>query len=509
MTVKKNIFVALVASAALTLGACSNSNDTQPDQPATTSHVEVADGPHADPNRPLAPEVTRTNDAGTATITEVDLGNVEDGQYRAPLRGVLITPTNSNGPAPLIVISHLRAPNCGDYNFAYPCAEGEKENRYDHGMIYLGEAFAAQGYATVIPDLGGIFSGADTTEPYNQNALWKQSVTTLVDQFPADSVDLTKVGLFAHSRSGTVVETAAETFGAGNLRSVFAYGPAYDTVELEEISPQPSDIAYLAMVGDADSDVGPSANLWIGHYLDQERTQPALVTQVPGLGHMLINRNGKDDRIGCDEMDCPDAAEHERIMSTVATDWFNATVRGMDTELPIHSDSELPAQLAGVDVRWLAATHAPHQHLSAQQLGSVCRHADPMNPVKMDNPCTEPEDGVVQILTEVSVLKEASVDTSITSAKSMAIHLAPSGTHESPTKVTISLTLDNGVVLNLPLDPAHPALKSRKTQFENGTYTLGTIRMTLPDNAQEATITNVRVHAPNQPVEIRGIDFLT
>ena len=51
---------------------------------------------------------------------------------------------------------------------------------------------------------------------------------------------------------------------------------------------------------------------------------------VEGLGYLSVNRAlsvaGIDDRIGCDLMDCPDTATHEKVLTESATSWFAATM---------------------------------------------------------------------------------------------------------------------------------------------------------------------------------------
>ena len=76
-----------------------------------------------------------------AVIRDVDLGDVElgerKGQFRSPVRGVLVTPDRPRANAPLVIMSHLRSPGCADDVSAFPCPG--KDVRYDRGMTYLGE----------------------------------------------------------------------------------------------------------------------------------------------------------------------------------------------------------------------------------------------------------------------------------------------------------------------------------------------------------------------------------
>ncbi len=126
--------------------------------------------------------------------------------------------------------------------------------------------------------------------PYDQGAMWKEVVGSLtelvIDAGKARDVlgvtamprvDASTVGMVAHSRSGMMVDSARELFGADALKSVFAYGPAYDTFELESISPASADLPYLAVVGELDSDVGGPLRKPV------DRTLPARSARAPDL----------------------------------------------------------------------------------------------------------------------------------------------------------------------------------------------------------------------------------
>lgn len=102
----------------------------------------------------------------------------------APARGQVITSKEADA-ATLLVVSHLRAPNCADGAPAYPCPQGVEENRNDHGMGYLGQALAAAGYTVIVPDLGGLLIGADTATPYDQNLMWRYVVGRFVQTLTA------------------------------------------------------------------------------------------------------------------------------------------------------------------------------------------------------------------------------------------------------------------------------------------------------------------------------------
>lgn len=530
MRLSGSYWLGVLALVCAPLGACTSSAPSAMHESPSPSSP-VADGPHAPTDRETAAPSVQTSADGKSTLIELDLGNVTAGEYAAPVRGVIVTPRQASGPTPVVVVSHLRAPNCSDQTFAYPCADGATELRFDRGMTYLGQALAGAGYTVLIPDLGGIFVGSDLTAPYDQHHLWRTSVQQLLEKITrpnaaaelgVDSLaplDLSRVGLVTHSRSGTVVEPARQLFGPDNLRAVVAYAPAYDTFDVESISPAPADVPYLAVIGLADSDVGASANLWLGHYLGQERQHSAAVVALPGLGHLLVNPAASaglgDDRRGCDLVECPDAATHERVLTEVSLDWLGAYILGADTQLPVRADQELPATVAGLPAHWLAATPRAAARLAPADLAAaaagtarVCRHVDPMSPQGAADACPEPEEGVVQIVTPVAHLTDAEAPVEVAGARGLAVHVAPAGTDpRGGTALRVTVTLSDGQEHVLSVAPTDPALRSHASEHDNGSYQLGTIRLALPAEVSAGTITQVRLQTDGQPVEVRGVDF--
>ncbi|MDO5061356.1 MAG: hypothetical protein Q4D73_07005 [Actinomycetaceae bacterium] len=540
-------FTILALSAALA-GCSAVTTDVEafdPDTPSVSTESkdivpEHAEGPLAQADRPLAERTISETD--TTVTVDIDFGNTTtDKQFTAALRGQLVVPKPGTEAAkkfaetgsPLIVISHLRSPNCLDGTFAFPCKTGVQEIRSDRGMNYYAQFLAEQGYTVIVPDLGGIFVGVDVKFPYDQHAMWKESVEKFVTGLKSDGagktqifgvdklgkIDFSKVGLLLHSRSGSVVEPAQEVFGKASVKTVLAYGPSYDTFELSEISAAPADIPYLAIVGEDDADVGASANLWLGHYLPQKRQHPAAVVSVPGLGHMFINQAavdaGADDRIGCEERSCPDAAEHQRVLKEVGLDWFNATLTGADTKLPLTATTALPDQVAGLPARWLAYTPQPLLSVGADQFKGasektlqLCINPDPMNPTPVSNACPEPESGLVQILTKVAYLTDASAEVEVKDAKGIALHLAPAGTMSGEgAELKVVLTLADGTSHTLEVPPTHSALKNRSTSDFNGVYQLTTIRLELPAEVSGGVIKKIQLLAPTHPVEFKSVDF--
>lgn len=541
--------LALLAAGTLTLSIAACTSSSPPENEAdivssgaATENPAQADGPHAAADRPLAPRQVTRNEVGTVQRASVDLGNITEGAFSAPLRGDVFAPTQAAQRSELIILSHLRAPNCQDMSFSYPCAPGIEEFRYDQGMSYLGEHLAAQGYTVVVPDLGGIFIGADLEAPYSQTRMWSTTVKSFIDAIASDSVgqtdilgltyaapvDTSSVGLFVHSRSGMLVDTAATLLGEEHLKSVFAYGPAYDTVDLENISTAPADIPYLALVGDQDADVGPSSNLWLGHYASTPRKSAASVAELPGLGHMFINRAASaahfDDRVTCDVLQCASASEHERVVMETSAGWFNATLRNQPTDLPVQADQSLPLTVADLPARWLALTPGADGFVEPTTLSpqdsadsgntddavTVCVNADPMIPIRPENACPEPATGLMQVLTPVAFVNgSAHAQVNFPGLRTLAVHVAPVGVAQgSPgVPITITFVMEDGQEFTHQVPREDPAVKNRFGPHDNGTYRLGTVRVPVPTQVTHGKVSTIRLTTPS-PIEVRSIDLL-
>ncbi len=518
------------------------SNDTIESATSLTQDVstEVLDdaattGPKAPANRtPAATKIEHSADGQLTTIA-IDYGNAKVGEYSAPARGFIIAPAQSDAPVPLIILSHLRAPNCADLESRYPCANGVDELRYDEGMRYAGEHLAKLGFAVVIPDLAPAFIGLDLKEPYDQTLFWQDIISRFVSSiersnahdeklgFGIAPVDLTNIGLFVHSRSAQMTDTAERLFGK-HLKSVLAYAPSYETFELAEISPAPLDIPYLAVVGSRDTDVGASANLWLSHYTTTPRQAVASALELPHFGHMSINRTaakaGIDDRRGCDMIACPDDQTHEAMLLSVMSDWFGASLQGKTSPLPSTPHAPLPEQVATHSARWLALSPKAIGYVDAKALSETaldksagvqyCAYSDPMNPAAAIMPaCPEPEMGVVQILTPVAYIDHSTKATAnIKGVTALALHIAPVGSPADGkgTNVDIALLLDNDETVSLTIPATHPALMNRASEHDSGSYRLGTAHLSLPPTAHNRTITAVTI-TTDRPVVVRSVDF--
>ena len=254
-----------------------------------------------------------------------------------------------------------------------------------------------------------------------------------------DRLGLGTVGLLVHSRSALLIGPLQDLLGKGTLVSVLGYGAFYNSVDLEDFDPPARDLPSLYVNGDQDGDVGAAANWWITEHIQEKRTTPLLSAQAPGFGHMFINRALQDaehdDRHGCEIEDCLSATDHEQLLTTVALDWFDATMREADTTLPLAPDAPLPGTIGEVPVRWLAATHGIQvEHLPisafrplAGKQASSCVHVNPMIPSDREDLCPEPDSGVITTVSQLLNLTGARAKTKVTGARMLALHLLLGG----------------------------------------------------------------------------------
>ncbi|AKK10609.1 alpha/beta hydrolase [Corynebacterium uterequi] len=430
--------------------------------------------------------VSSSNAAGSSNEQQrgiehrsLTLGEAHVEGMTVPVRGQVVLPADHSAPAPLVIISHLRGPNCSDDTVAYPCPPGTTERRFDEGMVYLGEHLAEQGYAVVIPDLSAVWSGADLTTPYDQLGLWEQVVAALVGQLPSDSVDTSRVHVVAHSRSSAVPQVVRRMYPDAQVK-VLAYGPAYEVIPGLPATEAGPDVDYLALVGGEDQDVGTAAMLWLGAHAGEQRTHTARAVELPGLGHNYINRTlsaaGKDDRTGCDLIDCPDATAHEEALKQAATSFFAGE--------PVKAPSREFVVPAGA------------RFIAPDRFGETCTPEDSMNPNPGPKACPIPDVGVVAGYADVAIGTQFRAEAH-GEASALAVHLAPFGSSDVPADVTVEVAFADGTSFTHTIGADHPALVSRAGEYSNGLYYPATAVVELPN---PGTVTEVSLHASRDVV---------
>ncbi|GAB78703.1 hypothetical protein AUCHE_16_01230 [Austwickia chelonae NBRC 105200] len=517
--------------------------------PAAPKNADEKDGPRSPQNRQRAE--TKVTTADGVHLSDVDLGDVEigkkSGEFRSPVRGLLTLPVEGTEAAPLVVLSHLRHPNCADGSHAFPCP-GDKDNRFDRGMAYLATDLAKKGYAVVVPDVGPLFMPRSLVEPYDQVEAWTKVVGHFLEKVRAATsgddksfgialkgrIDSAKAALIAHSRSGQLAGKIVSAWEKGPTRisSVMTYAPSYQVEDKDKVTPMIPDVPYLALLGDKDKDVPYQAVNWLGHHLGSTRSQPALVGLLPGYGHNYVNRTlsaaGTDDRTACDK-GCPDATAHEKLLVDAATRWLTSLREKADAEIPFAATAGLPEKLGDIPVSWLAHTNSPQRKIIFDATGRAsgqgehqlkkCTFYHPQNPEKHPDRCPEPEDGVVRVFGEVAQVKltadtGASITTKVARTSHIALTLAPYGDRadkKKGTPLTVRLTTQDGTTSSLLIPAEHPALINRAVPGENGSYALSTIRMPLPPRATGQTVTKVELLGDSSggTIALRQIDLIS
>jgi hypothetical protein len=491
--------------------------------------------------------VVRTFDLG-----DVDLGPVPATQgadrFRAPVRGLLVTPRGSRHPARLVVVAHLRYPNCGRDRFAFPCANAP-ERRFDRGMLYLGVALARRGYSVLIPDLAPLYVGHDLDAPYDQSAGFTETVSRmLVTLRLADAgertrfgrgvrgrIDLSRIGLVAHSRSASATRDFVRAWSEpwSRVGSVMVYGGAHQ-IEFhgrKGTFPAMPDLPFLGVVGDQDRDVGFMGSMWLSHHIDQRRRRPALMAVVPGLGHTYVNRalsaKGIDDRI-CDG-DCPSARAHERFLVSTAQRWFDTPLRHERSDFPMLGMSALPDRLSGLPVRWLAVTNGPRRiAYLAGRTGTfrafgpsghtrTCYPLEELAPIQRGD-CPLPARAVTQnaaAVTQVRLAPRSGVwlgTLPTTGVSGIVLQLSPSDDRtdrHTGNPVVVVVHFAGGTRVRLHVRGDTPALADRATAKATGVYTTSTVRVALPRRLRTRTIVALTLRGEHtvSKLDIRGIDL--
>lgn len=513
-------------------------------------------GPHSPVDRKLA--ATRISRVSGAVVRAFDLGDVDLApvpggpdveRFRAPVRGLLVTPRGHRRRAGLLVVAHLRYPNCGRSRFAFPCPN-PPGRRFDRGMRYLGIAMARRGYSVMIPDLAPLYVGGDLDAPYDQAAGFTATLTQMLDTLrSADTghptrygsglrgrIDATRIGLIGHSRSASTASQFVRTWHRpwSRVGSVMVYGGAYQ-IEFhgrEGTFPAMPDLPFLGIVGDEDQDTGFMGAMWLAHHIDQQRKRPALIAVVPGLGHTYINRTlsaaGVDDRI-CDDR-CPGVRVHERFLVDTATRWFNATLRHKRSDFPLRGTVSLPGRQSGLPVRWLAVTNGPRRiaYLAGGTgrlrpfgpLGRArtCYPLEELAPLQPGD-CQPPVRAVTQTaaaITQVRLAPRSGVFLRTQPTRrvaAIALHLSPSddrtdGRAGSPVVVVVHLA--NGKRERLYVPGRTPALHDRATPDRTGVYATSTVRVRLPRWLRQRTIVALELRGgPTiSQLDLRGIDLV-
>ncbi|MDY3127176.1 MAG: hypothetical protein SOW59_03470 [Corynebacterium sp.] len=477
---RSHVPAAVLASCLLALGGGALTACSPPDPVGTSVTNTTSD--------------TSSESGSTYGGQEIDLREVRVGDRTFPARGVVFAAHDgADNNEPIVILSHLRAPTCSDESFEYPCPAGTEQLRYDTGMAYLGRALADQGFNVVIPDLTAVVHGGDVFTPYDQPAAWSAVVTPLLANVPGDP---SRVGLVAHSRSAAFVDRAVADLG---VDAVVSYGGFYD-----ETSPaaHSDTVPVLELTGSLDSDVGLAAPKWVSAHPDAGNIESHV---IPGLGHMLVNENMDDERIGCDVLDCPDAAAHKEIITAAALQWFRSAlidnVSSPQWETKYNSASTRSLRSGSIFV-------GPDAFSGVK----LCTVPEPMGRELPPSLCPDPDDGVLDAFytTQLGVVSDSASVAFAQPLRLPELLVAPLATAKEATALSVTLDLvmpdGSGAKKTVDIPAHHPALATLGDDTLGGTYLISGIKLAdATDDIDASTvITGLTLHSP-KPFILRGV----
>ncbi|MGE4428840.1 MAG: hypothetical protein AB7G37_20480, partial [Solirubrobacteraceae bacterium] len=300
------------------------------------------------------------------------------------LRGVVATPAGS-GRHPLVLVLHGRHPDgcpAGPFDSeTWPCFAAQR--RYDHGLRHIAIAIAERGMIAAVPDVAGAFTGGwgepddvrrwprivDRTLRALAGAAVQRSDPPPFGVDLTGRIDLRRIGVLGHSRSGgnavraartrttTVRRSAAQvTAGRGPWRSLLLLAPTGDGGRVP-------DVPTTVVLSSCDGDVGDEGLAYLRSARRRpQRRHPLLLTALQGANHNFFNRTLARARFddaprgarGCRSGDRLRAAQQQRWIARVAAAHFAVTLRGVGRPAWLRRTGRRPTRIYGLSVtsRW-------------------------------------------------------------------------------------------------------------------------------------------------------------
>ncbi|HKG36466.1 MAG TPA: hypothetical protein VKA89_08525 [Solirubrobacterales bacterium] len=307
--------------------------------------------------------------AGAATVRGYDLGRttIPDPGPKGPvpirLWGAIGVP-NGDGERPLVIVVHGRhGDNCppapGD-SVRWPCFRREQRN--DLGMRHVVRALAERGLVAVAPDVNGAYT-IGWGEPRDERR-WPRIVRRTISKLGVatdsgghafgidlrDRIDLRRVGLLGHSRSGhNAVRFARRD---RQIDSLFLLAP------VEEGVPLP-DLTTAIVLARCDGDVPGQGRRYFERASRSDRDRPAFLIRLEGANHNWFNQTlvklGRDDgtfaRAGhCRRSERLKPRPQQRWLDRAAPDFFAATLLGRPKPQWMRPGPRRPRKLYGLAV---------------------------------------------------------------------------------------------------------------------------------------------------------------
>ena len=331
--------------------------------------------------------------SGAATVRNYNLGDttIPDPDPKGPLPvrlwGVIGVP-DGPGPHPLVVIAHGRhGDNCPRLpgptpQFEWPCYDREQRN--DHGLRHIVKALGERGVAAIAPDLNGAFTFG--WGPAADERRWPRIIDRTLLELATDvgdggsrfgiplggRIDLTRIGLLGHSRSGHHIVRFARSradntsdsevgSGQGPIDALLPLAPVYRGAGLRGKVPLP-DLPTAIVLSQCDGDVPRQGRRYFTQaHNDEDRTEPAFLVRLEGANHTFYNHTLSE--IGLDDgghSGLPDCSKRERLKPAVQQSWidkfsssfFAATLRGARRPSWMRLQGPEPTRLYGLPVAY-------------------------------------------------------------------------------------------------------------------------------------------------------------
>jgi dienelactone hydrolase len=306
--------------------------------------------------------------AGAATLRNYDLGRttIPDPGPKGPvpirLWGAIGVP-DGGGKRPLVIVAHGRhGDNCppapGD-SVRWPCFRREQRN--DFGLRHVVRALARRGLIAVAPDLNGAYTigWGEPTDELRWPRIVNRTLSRLTDEansgggdFGVDlegRVNLQRVGLLAHSRSG---HNAVRYARRGNIDSLFLLAP------IEEGVPLP-DRTTAIVLARCDGDVPGQGRRYFERAGRSDRDRPVFLIRLEGANHNWFNQTlvklGRDDGSfaragGCRRGERLGPRPQQRWLDKAASAFFAAALFRKPKPVWMRPGGPEPGKLYGLPV---------------------------------------------------------------------------------------------------------------------------------------------------------------
>jgi dienelactone hydrolase len=273
--------------------------------------------------------------------------------------GVISTPTDGQGPFPLVVVLHGAHAYCSTATRSrqWPCPDGTELPNHD-GLSYLTDTLARSGFAAIAIGMNEEYAQLSSEPGVVTAALLERDVIAPLragkSQFAAvnPAIIVTRsLSLVGHSRGGAIAGVLAQprsfdsVSGSGPplqglsipVEAVVMLAPTSDNVDPSRLP----DVPTAIVLGTCDNDTGIDGGDYLTAALTQVRISPVALMLMEGATHNAINERLDTERMTQDQPGCNDgqrlSAERQRSrLEDLVPNALRALI-GLSTEGPVAS----------------------------------------------------------------------------------------------------------------------------------------------------------------------------